>query len=120
MSLHSTGLAALVIVWTKVYASIYGVDPYFALGVFNVESGVPGQEFRAGLMGKTYYGPAGIHRSFLTRWPIDDLKTNIEVGVAALRGKSPRAVLRRYNKEWNIEYEQAVLAAADRYRRELR
>ena len=116
-----TGAAALIIVWTRVYASIYGVDPAFALAVAHVESRTAHQEFRVGLIGGRYYAPYAIHKDFmrLRGWPVDTLQGNIEAGVRALRGSSHRAVLRRYNREFTEDYYRAVELAAKEYRRKL-
>lgn len=100
------------------YAIKYNVDPAIAMAVARVESGNRKREFRVGLMGKTYYGPFGIHRCFLQKWPIDRLETNIEVGIRAIgRCRDLRKSLKRYNATFNETYYRAVLASARQYRR---
>lgn len=109
--------AALLVAWIRTYALLYGVEPEFALAVAHVESGVPGQEFRVGPLGRgKYYGPFGIHRDFLKKWPIDQPEENIRRGVLALKGGDQRRVLKRYNRTFNECYFRAVQAAKRRYR----
>jgi len=96
----------------------YEVSPAFALAVAHVESGTASQEFRVGLLGATYYGPMGIHKCFLNRWPIDDFRENIRVGVKALRGRNLRHILKRYNAAFTESYWRAVKSAERRYRQE--
>lgn len=99
-------------------ATKYGVDPAFATAVATVESRKDGHEFRIGRLGRSrYYGPMGINQSFLSKWPIDNLFTNIEVGVRALRGPQDK-VLRRYNAECNDQYRRAVRLAMRQYQKE--
>jgi hypothetical protein len=108
---------ALLLAWIRTCALTYGVEPEFAQAVAIVESRPAGggMEIRTGRLGKSrYYGPMGINRCFLNRWPIDDPYVNVEVGVKALRGADKRRVLRRYNPKLNRAYEQAVMAT---YRR---
>jgi hypothetical protein len=108
---------ALLAAWIRAYALLYGVEPEFALAVAHVESGCPGQEFRVGPMGKgKYYGPFGIHRDFLRRWPINEPEKNIEIGVKALRGRDQRRVLRRYNAAFDEAYWRAVQQARRRWK----
>jgi hypothetical protein len=109
-----TGLAmALLLAWMRVCSLHYGVEPEFALAVARVESGVPGgPALRCGPLGRSgkYYGPFGLHRDFLRRWPIDNPFVNVEIGVKALRGQDKLRVLRRYNPtRLNRAYEQAVM-----------
>lgn len=106
--------------WVKVCAAKYNVDPCFALAVAQIESGTKGQRFRFGKLGKgTYYGPFGIHKSFLKKWRIDDPMVNTEIGIKALRGPDQRRVLKRYNKSFNEGYYRAVMATARQYRRSM-
>jgi hypothetical protein len=110
------------------YSPIYDVDPPFALAVFHIESRIGNQEFRVGPMGRgTFYGPAGIHKSFLKDrgWPINTLEGNIRVGVRALQGtgvsrdKQVRR-LHRYNAVCDSRYVGAVMRAKAKYERELK
>lgn len=103
----------------KVCSEKYGVDPYFVLAVAEVESSGRGQRFRFGRMGKTYYGPFGIHRCFLKKWNIADLLINTEVGIRALaRYKSQRRSLQRYNASFNESYWRRIKQLEARNRRE--
>jgi len=88
----------------------YGVDPYFALAVAEVESSCKGRRCRFGKMGKgTYYGPFGIHKCFLSKWPINDPFVNTEIGIRALsRYKDQRRSLKRYNAEFNESYYRSI------------
>ena len=104
-------LDGLLLCWLLTCCKTYHVDPAFALAVARLESGTKTQEYRLGRLGKSkYYGPFGIHRDFLKKWPIDNPYINIQVGVKALRGTDKRRVLRRYNTASNRTYERAVLA----------
>jgi hypothetical protein len=110
-------LAPALIAWMVLWSNVYGVEPEFALAVARVESGTSQHEFRIGKLGRgTYYGPMGIHKCFLNKWPIDDPWENIRVGVRALRGSKMHA-LRRYNKSCNAAYTRAVLSTYSRYKR---
>jgi hypothetical protein len=104
------------------YANMYNVDPAFLIAVMHIESRNPktGEEFRFGKMGKTYYGPCGIHKDFLKKWPIDNLETNIEAGARALRGVGyneslQKRRLHRYNASCNSSYLKAVMSAKRKY-----
>lgn len=113
-----TPLSALLLkVWIAVCAAHWGVDPSFALAVAHIESRLPGRvEFRCGpLPGGTFYGPFGIHRCFLKRWPIDNVLVNCWYGVRALRGGNKKKVLRRYNAEFDRAYWLAVRRAEEKY-----
>lgn len=99
----------------------YQVDKSFALAVAYIESGDPrnGAPLRFGRLGQgTYYGPFGIHKSFIKRWRIDDPYVNTWVGVRALRGKDKIKVLRRYNPAATQAYFRAVLEMERRLKRE--
>jgi hypothetical protein len=111
---------AILLAWMKTCCLYYGVEPEFALAVARVESGTRTEMLRFGPMGrsKKYYGPFGIERSFLRRWPIDNPFVNVEVGVKALRGRDKRRVLQRYNASFNEPYFRAVMAACRRYKSE--
>lgn len=102
----------LLIAWLRACSAVHGVDPCFAQAVMIVESRPTGGaelEFRVGRLGKSkYWGPFGIHRDFLKRWPIDDPFVNVEVGVKALRGNDRRRVLKRYNASFNEAYYREV------------
>ena len=104
--------SALLIAWIKSCALVYSVDPSFAQAVAIVESRAPGGgelEMRVGRLGRSkYWGPFGIHRDFLKKWPIDDPFVNIEVGVKALRGSNKRKVLKRYNASFDEDYYREV------------
>lgn len=117
-----TGLAlAALLAWFQTCGAMYGVEPEFAWAVARVESGVSGgPEIRFGPLGRRgkYYGPMGINRCFLGRWPIDDPYVNVEVGVKALRGTDKRRVLRRYNRAFNEAYYRAVMAVYRQAKRE--
>ena len=114
-------IKAMIVAWTIHYAAQYGVDPAFALAVAHVESRSKNQEFRIGLLGKKWYGPYNIHKDFIHRWPeITTIPGNCKVGVRALRGGSPRAVLKRYNKAFNNAYFCAVIKEARKYRKEIK
>lgn len=70
-------------------------------------------------MGRTYYGPMGLHKCFLSRGA-DDLDRNIELGVRALT-RYPgdlKRTLRRYNTNFDRSYWVAVQRAIAKYRRE--
>ena len=96
--------------FVKVTAERYGVEPAFALAVAEVESSCKGKRFRFGKMGRTYYGPMGIHRCFLSRWDISDLYINTEVGIRALsRCGDRRKLLKKYNAEFTESYYKRVL-----------
>jgi len=112
---------ALLLAWIRAYAALYGVEPEFALAVAHVESGCAGQEFRLGPLGKKgkYAGPFGLDRAYCReRFGLDpvDPETNIRIGVRALRGRDPRAVLQRYNAKFNERYWRAVQQAKRRYK----
>jgi hypothetical protein len=94
----------------RVAAIQHHVDPEFATAVAIVESRSSGQVFRTGPLGRRgkFYGPFGINRSFLKKWPIDDLQTNILVGCRALRGDDHLKILRRYNTACDRNYVNKV------------
>jgi hypothetical protein len=91
--------------WVKYCSQKYGVDPYFALSVAECESSNRYQRFRFGLMGRTFYGPYGIHKCFLNKWDISDAFTNTEVGIRALaRYGDQKRALKKYNTHFNMAY----------------
>lgn len=103
---------AILLAWMKACCLTYGVEPEFAYAVAMVESrAAGGAEMRCGPLGRSgkYYGPFGIHRDFLKKWPIDHPFINVVVGVRALLGADKRRVLKRYNTEFNEEYFRAVM-----------
>jgi hypothetical protein len=84
--------------WVQYCSKKYGIDPYFALAVAETESSNSHQRFRFGKMGRTFYGPFGIHKCFLNKWDIDNPYVNTEVGIRALaRYGDQRSALKRYN-----------------------
>lgn len=95
-----------------------GADENFVLAVAHIESRIGNKEFRTGLMGRTYYGPFGVHKCFLSRWPINRLDENIRVGVSALRGGFKS--LRRYNASYNSAYAGAIKQAMRKYELEFK
>jgi hypothetical protein len=106
-------------------AQRWDVDPAFFIAVMHIESRKGNQEFRVGKMGKTYYGPCGIHKAFLSKWDIDDPKINIEVGARALRGVGYNEQLqikrlKRYNASFNIAYWKAIKSAKQKYSNEIK
>jgi hypothetical protein len=82
-----------------------------------VESGCRMNEIKVGPLGGSgkFIAPMGINRCFRTKWDIDDPFENIRVGVAALRGRDERQVLKRYNAEFNEGYYRAVMACKRQY-----
>lgn len=105
-------------------AKRWNVEPAFLMSVACIESRKGNQEFRLGKMGKTYYGPMGIHKCFLNRWAIDDWKINIEVGARALRGvenneQLQKRRLKRYNVSFNNSYWKAICSMKYKYQKEL-
>jgi hypothetical protein len=87
----------------------YGIDPYFALAVAEVESSYKGERFRFGKMGKTYYGPFGIHKCFLKKWDISNTFVNTEVGIRALsRYGNQKKSLKKYNTHFNMTYYKRI------------
>lgn len=97
-------------------AAKFRVDPNFLKAVASVESRKGNQKFRYGKMGRTYYGPMGIHKCFLKKWDIDKPEINIMVGARALQGvgSNPAAQkkrLRRYNASFNERYWRAIKQA---------
>ena len=104
---------ALLLAWMKACCLTYGVDLDFARAVAIVESRPAGgaqMEIRVGRLGKSkYWGPFGIHRDFLKKWPIDDPFVNVAVGVKALRGVNKKRVLKRYNASFDEAYYSEVM-----------
>lgn len=97
----------------------YGVDPYFALAVAEVESSYKGERFRFGKVSKTYYGPYGIHKCFLKKWNIADPYVNTEVGIRALaRYKNQRKSLKKYNVSFNEGYYKRIKYLENKNRKE--
>lgn len=116
----SAALKAIIYFWTIFYSNTYGVDPAFALAVAHIESRTHTQEFRTGLLCNKWYGPYNIHKDFKHRWPnIDTIQGNCQVGVMALRGSSPRKILKKYNAEFNEAYYQEIMKATKMYKEKL-
>jgi hypothetical protein len=108
-----------LLAWMQACSLHYGVEPEFAYAVARVESGTRTEALRFGRLGRSrYYGPMGINRCFLARWPIDDPYVNVEVGVKALRGADKRRVLKRYNAAFDEAYYRAVMATYRQAKRE--
>ena len=100
------------------YALKYNVEPAAAMAVAHIESRKGQQEFRVGLMGRTYYGPFGVNKCFLKKWSVDELDTNIKVGVKALsRNQNLKKSLQKYNAAFNEAYWQAIQEARRKYRK---
>lgn len=99
---------AILLYLIGVIAQTYHVDPNFAKAVAVIESRKGNELLRTGRLGKSnYYGPMGVNKCFLNRWPIDDPIVNIVIGVRALRGNE-RKVLHRYNAKCDSSYTQAI------------
>ena len=101
----------------------YNVDPALAIAVAHIESRKGKKEFRIGRMGKTYFGPMGIHKCFLKKWAIDKPKINIEIGVRALRGigynkSKQKRRLKKYNASFNRSYWNSIQEATLKYKKE--
>jgi hypothetical protein len=110
---------SVFLAWMMVCSLYYGVEPEFALAVARVESGTQAEWVRFGRLGRSpYYGPMGINKCFLNKWPIDNPYVNMEIGVKALRGPDKRRVLKRYNEKFDEGYFRAVMAAYQQHKRE--
>jgi hypothetical protein len=118
---------AVLVAWIKVCAAYWNVDPALALAVAHIESRIPGkQEFRVGKVGKSFYGPFGIHRCFLKQpikgvmYPIDEWPINVWVGCRALRGIKTKARAKRrlmtYNETFDSSYWLAIRRAWKKYK----
>jgi len=107
--------AALLLAWMQACATLYGVEPEFALAVATIES-----RLQCGPLGRkgTYCGPMGIHKCFRAKWDIDNPFVNIAVGVRALKGRDQRRVLQRYNASFNEAYWRAVQSCRRQYQRD--
>ncbi len=105
--------------YMSAYAIEYGTKPEYVMAVATIESRKGDREFREGLMGRTYFGPMGVHRCFLSKWEIDKTEVNIMVGARALRGiqslDALKKRLRKYNTECNPSYLAAVTKAVRKY-----
>jgi hypothetical protein len=87
----------------------YHVNPFFVAAVAWIES----DGWDCGRLGHSHYwGPMGINeRCSVPHRVLADPVSNIRVGVKALRGHSPRQVLKRYNATWYKDhYVRDVLA----------
>jgi len=95
--------------WVLLCSKKYGVDPYFALAVAETESSNRNVRFRFNRIGRTYYGPMGIHKCFLKKWNISDPYVNTEVGIRALaRYGSQKKALKKYNASFNMAYYRRI------------
>lgn len=105
-------------------AERHNVDPAFVMAVARIESGKKKKEFTLGRIGKTYYGPMGIHKRFLKKWKIDDPKTNIEIGTMTFSGcrteKQQKSKLKTYNKSFSPRYWLSIKSTKHKYEQELR
>lgn len=112
----------ILVAWIKVCAAHWNVDPALALAVANVESRIGAQEFRVGRIGKSFYGPFGIHKCFKRKWHIEEWPVNVWVGCMSLRGiwteKRAKKRLKRYNAEFDRGYWLAVKRAWRKYKEE--
>ncbi len=101
------------------YGIKYNVNPAYVMAVAHIESRKGSYEFRTGRMGRTYYGPMGIHKYFLNRWNINDPEINIKIGARALSNiQDVGALIRRlhkYNAEYEPSYGNAVKKAVKKY-----
>lgn len=105
------------VILVKAVAEKYGVDPNFALAVFECESSKKEVRFRFGKVGK-YWLPAGIHQCFESRWDLSDLRVNTEVGIRALAryGKDYRRSLKRYNASFDESYYKRIMGLTKKNR----
>lgn len=91
--------------WVETCSKKYGISPYLALALAEVESSKGNLKYRFGKISKTYYGPYGIHRAFGKKpyyWDIENPYMNTEIGIRALAHHiknqgSLRKALRKYN-----------------------
>jgi hypothetical protein len=117
---------ALLLCWINTCCKVERVNPAFVKAVFSTESGDSRHKFRFGPLGKKgqYIGPAGIDKSFRSKWDIDFWPENVRRGVLALkprgREKTERDVLRRYNAKFNSAYFRAVMTAKRHYAQQLK
>ena len=97
----------------------YNVSPFFAAAVMHME-GNGWAEQRLGH--SPYWGPMGVNEYCrVSADAVTDPLCNIRVGVAALQGKEPQTVLKRYNSLWfKDHYIRDVLALARQLEREAR
>src|SRR5574343_268680 len=108
--------------WMEEAGKTYNVDSNFLKAVAHIESRKGGQKFRTGKISKTYYGPMGIHKCFISKWNIADPVTNIAVGANALRGVGndpalQRKRLKRYNTSFHEAYWKAIKQAERKFAR---
>ena len=97
----------------------YNVSPFFAAAVMHIE-GNGWTEQRLGH--SPYWGPMGVNEYCrVAADALTDPLCNIRVGVAALRGKEPSTILKRYNALWfKDHYIRDVLALERQLEREAR
>jgi hypothetical protein len=107
--------------WAEVKRSSerYHVNPFLAAAVAWIE----GNGWDGDRIGHSpYWGPMGINEYCpVPPQVLTDPLRNIRVGVAALRGHSPKKVLRRYNAKWfEDHYIRDVMALKRQLEREAR
>ncbi len=105
--------------WEEVKRSSqrHNVNPFLAAAVAWIE----GNGWDSDRIGRSpYWGPMGINEKCPVPYRVlSNPLGNIRVGVAALRGSNPQAVLRRYNAEWfKDHYIRDVLALQKQLERE--
>lgn len=106
--------------WTEKYGKMFNVDPHFLMAVGHIESRKGNRAFRFGRIGKSFYGPMGIHRDFWKKWDIDDPETNVMVGARALQGTGKDVMaqkkrLRRYNTAFTMSYWKEIKKAERKF-----
>jgi hypothetical protein len=106
--------------FVKLTCEEYNVDPAFALGLWQIESSLPGgPTIRLGRLGRTqYYGPGGLFRGckILKGLDLDNPWVATWASVQALKGTgfneaAQKRRLRSYNAQWTPRYERDVMAA---------
>jgi soluble lytic murein transglycosylase-like protein len=105
--------------WKEVKRSSarYHVNPFLAAAVAWIE----GNGWDPDRIGHSpYWGPMGINEYCPVSYRVlSNPLSNIRVGVAALRGNNPKAVLKRYNAKWfKDHYIRDVLALKRQLERE--
>ena len=105
--------------WAEVKRSCgrYNVNPFLAAAVAWIE----GNGWDGDRIGHSpFWGPMGINEyCSVPDYLLTDPLGNIRVGVAALRGPSPKKVLKRYNTKWyKNHYIRDVMALKRQLERE--
>ena len=105
--------------WAEVKRSCerYHVNPFLAAAVAWIE----GNGWDGDRIGHSpYWGPMGINEyCSVPQYLLTDPLGNIRVGVAALRGRSPKKILKRYNAKWYKDhYIRDVMALKRQLERE--